>query len=345
MPIGHSIKFDATPRDENGEHTQASIEGIEWDFSGTTDAFTVTGDDCFTPVATVTGNGILRVSATADVFATSDPEELAIQLGTGSASEDEGEPAETHELCSYTDEEGGTICINGSQADTECLSYPECREGDRNTCKRIDADTCPGGGPKVSDPVANPTATPTDLGGLIGQVFNWSLSVIGLVVFVMILFSGFQWLTAAGNPGQIGQAKNRMTNALLGAALLLSAYLILNVINPNLVRQTSTLPALPGGSNQTPISTPATTLPLGTPIPSATPTGSGDVGNKCSSSNDCGGQLVCANNICQRPEGNEFGEACVEDDNCNQDLFLLCSRIEEQVIDGQTLGTCVEEGF
>ena len=91
---------------------------------------------------------------------------------------------------------------------------------------------------------------PTDLGQLIQQIFTWSLSLLGIAVFVMFFYAGFLWLTAAGNTARVGEAKSRMTNAVFGAILLLSSYLILYTINPNFVKNTFNLPGLgtPTGS-------------------------------------------------------------------------------------------------
>lgn len=85
---------------------------------------------------------------------------------------------------------------------------------------------------------------PTNLGQLIQQIFTWSLGILGISVFVMFFYSGFLWLTAAGNTSKIGEAKTHMTNAVFGAILLLSSYLILNTINPDFVRNTVNLPGL-----------------------------------------------------------------------------------------------------
>lgn len=93
--------------------------------------------------------------------------------------------------------------------------------------------------------VSAPTqGLPTDPGQLIQQIFTWSLAVLGIAVFVMFFYAGFLYLTAAGNSANVSEAKSRMTNAVFGAILLLSSYLILNTINPNFVKNTFNLPGL-----------------------------------------------------------------------------------------------------
>jgi len=75
----------------------------------------------------------------------------------------------------------------------------------------------------------------TSFGSLISTVFTYSFYLVGLAVFVMIVWGGLLWITAAGNSSQIGLAKHKIFNAIIGAIILLSAYLILYTINPALV--------------------------------------------------------------------------------------------------------------
>ena len=105
--------------------------------------------------------------------------------------------------------------------------------------------TTPGKPFTSTSPIYAPTeGLPTDLGDLIQKIFGWSLSVLGIAVFVMVFYAGFLWLTAAGNTSRIGEARSRITNAVFGAVLLLSSYLILYTINPDFVKCTFNLPGL-----------------------------------------------------------------------------------------------------
>ncbi|MBI2674403.1 MAG: hypothetical protein HYX22_01560 [Candidatus Yanofskybacteria bacterium] len=87
-----------------------------------------------------------------------------------------------------------------------------------------------------------PTEGLLGFGQLIAMIFTWSLNILGIVVFVMIFFAGFQWFTAAGNTAKVNEAKSRITNAITGALILLAAWIILYTINPDLVGGTFTLP-------------------------------------------------------------------------------------------------------
>ena len=72
-------------------------------------------------------------------------------------------------------------------------------------------------------------------GQLISTIFTWSLSVLGIVVFVQIFYAGFKWFTAAGNTARVNEARSQITNAITGAIILLAAYIILYTVNPDLV--------------------------------------------------------------------------------------------------------------
>lgn len=79
---------------------------------------------------------------------------------------------------------------------------------------------------------------------LIASIFTWSLNLVGLAILVNFIWAGFIWFTAAGRPANITSAREKMLNSLIGGIILLAAYLILNTINPDLVKQTFTLPGI-----------------------------------------------------------------------------------------------------
>ena len=50
-------------------------------------------------------------------------------------------------------------------------------------------------------------------------------------LFFMLLFGAFEYLTAGGEKDKIGNATKRMTNAIVGMIIMLSAYAIFRLIN------------------------------------------------------------------------------------------------------------------
>lgn len=80
--------------------------------------------------------------------------------------------------------------------------------------------------------------------GLVAFAYNIGLYIVGIVVLGQIMSGGAQWLLSAGNPSKIGEAKSRITNAIFGLIILMSSYVILTTINPDLVKNTFDLPSI-----------------------------------------------------------------------------------------------------
>jgi hypothetical protein len=73
-------------------------------------------------------------------------------------------------------------------------------------------------------------------------LFKFVVAVAGLLSLFMIAVGAVMWLFAGGNSGQISQAKNYITSAIIGLLLALFSYSILYIINPQLL--TNKMPAI-----------------------------------------------------------------------------------------------------
>lgn len=60
----------------------------------------------------------------------------------------------------------------------------------------------------------------------VSSIISMALSILGIVFLILIIISGYQWMTAGGNEDSVTKAKKRMTNAIIGLAIVLSAYAI-----------------------------------------------------------------------------------------------------------------------
>jgi len=74
------------------------------------------------------------------------------------------------------------------------------------------------------------------IGQYIVGIYKWALLVAGIIATVMIILGGFTYLTSGGDATQAGQGKERITGAVFGLILLVSSYMILYLINPDLVK-------------------------------------------------------------------------------------------------------------
>jgi hypothetical protein len=74
----------------------------------------------------------------------------------------------------------------------------------------------------------------SDVGDMVQYFYEWAIALGGLATFVSLVFGGFKYLSSMGRPETMKEAKDQITSAFAGLILLLSAWLILNIINPDL---------------------------------------------------------------------------------------------------------------
>lgn len=79
-----------------------------------------------------------------------------------------------------------------------------------------------------------PGCTPSTLTTMIKYLYEWAVVLGGLAAFVMLVVAGIQYLTSTGDPGKAKDARDRITSAIGGLVLLLSSFILLNILNPEL---------------------------------------------------------------------------------------------------------------
>jgi len=72
-------------------------------------------------------------------------------------------------------------------------------------------------------------------GGFVGGLYNFALLASGILAFGAIVWGGIKYITAAGSPSGQSEGKEWIKGAIYGLILLFGAYLILNIINPDIV--------------------------------------------------------------------------------------------------------------
>lgn len=95
-----------------------------------------------------------------------------------------------------------------------------------------------------------PLGTATQITGgpaeYLTTLYRFSLIFGTALAMLMIVVGAVRYTISAGNAGRQGDAKDQITSAVAGLALLLSAYLILSILNPRLViLQNPNVPPLP----------------------------------------------------------------------------------------------------
>jgi hypothetical protein len=76
----------------------------------------------------------------------------------------------------------------------------------------------------------------TLLGRYISNFYVFFAGVAGILATVMMMWGGFHYITAAGNPQRMNEGKDIIGNAVIGLVLVLISYLLLNAINPRLIQ-------------------------------------------------------------------------------------------------------------
>ncbi|MBI5765658.1 hypothetical protein HZA71_00315 [Candidatus Falkowbacteria bacterium] len=65
-----------------------------------------------------------------------------------------------------------------------------------------------------------------DLKVIIGAIVKVFLGFMGIVMVILIIYSGFLWMTAAGDEKKVEKAKEILKNAVIGIIIILIAYSI-----------------------------------------------------------------------------------------------------------------------
>ena len=75
----------------------------------------------------------------------------------------------------------------------------------------------------------------TTLPELVSFLFTFSIMIAGLTAFSMFIYGGLRYLTSAGNAATQKDARDIITSAIVGLLLLLGSYLLLQLINPDIL--------------------------------------------------------------------------------------------------------------
>jgi hypothetical protein len=77
--------------------------------------------------------------------------------------------------------------------------------------------------------IQNPIVPVFNLGTLIGNLIAVAIIIASLLTFLYLILGGFQWITSGGDKAGLEQAKDKITNALVGLVLVLTAWAIMTL--------------------------------------------------------------------------------------------------------------------
>ncbi|NTW75349.1 MAG: hypothetical protein HGB34_00365 [Candidatus Moranbacteria bacterium] len=77
--------------------------------------------------------------------------------------------------------------------------------------------------------------TSGNFGDYVTAIYRFALWSVGIAAMFMITIGGGMYLTSAGNTSALGNAKNVINDAIIGLVLALTAWFLLNLINPDII--------------------------------------------------------------------------------------------------------------
>ena len=152
------------------------------------------------------------------------------------------------QACELPPSEGG----KGGRCQSKCsgkdeVAYGKCSE--KSSARGTRQDDCCVSKDSIPDPVNAsfdytplepiPGIDPEDsksFESFIESIYIFALWSVGIASLFMLTIGGFWYMTSAGNTSRIGEAKKIIASALVGLLIALITWLILYVLNPDLVR-------------------------------------------------------------------------------------------------------------
>ena len=61
-----------------------------------------------------------------------------------------------------------------------------------------------------------------------GNLINTAMGFIGIIAVIIVIWAGFKWMTSGGKDEKVADAKKTLLSLIIGLAIVLSAYSIIN---------------------------------------------------------------------------------------------------------------------
>ena len=80
---------------------------------------------------------------------------------------------------------------------------------------------------------------------LIGKLINSFLGLLGVILVILVIYAGYLWMTASGNAAQVDKAKQIISRAVIGLAIVMAAYAIARFVLRAIINQTTGQEVIP----------------------------------------------------------------------------------------------------
>jgi hypothetical protein len=65
---------------------------------------------------------------------------------------------------------------------------------------------------------------------IVGRLINVSLSLLGTIFVVLIVYAGYLWMTSGGDDTKVANAKKLLASSIIGLFIILTAYAITRMV-------------------------------------------------------------------------------------------------------------------
>jgi hypothetical protein len=83
----------------------------------------------------------------------------------------------------------------------------------------------------IGDETKSRVAINTSLGSFVSKSFSAIILVAGLATFMYLIYGGISWILSGSDKGKMEEAKSKITNGIIGLAIVASAWAIYLLID------------------------------------------------------------------------------------------------------------------
>ncbi|MFA5051964.1 MAG: pilin [Patescibacteria group bacterium] len=116
-----------------------------------------------------------------------------------------------------------------------CSNDGQCTDGTKCRLEGIQLNIhIPGVTEMIAD--ANGVKHPyvRNMSCFLADIYRYLAGVSGILAVVMMIYGGIKYVISFGNPSKLSDARDTISSAMIGLALVLGSYVILNFINPSI---------------------------------------------------------------------------------------------------------------
>lgn len=71
----------------------------------------------------------------------------------------------------------------------------------------------------------------TDLGEYVSRFVAAALTVAGIAAFIYLIVGGLYWITSSGDKNKVEEARNKITNAIIGLAIVAASWAVFLLVD------------------------------------------------------------------------------------------------------------------